>query len=236
PGLARSAALVAGLTAAITVAARSAAEMPVPAPFRSIGTQNAVPNVVVLELTASGISSSSRRAPVIERQIRPRPYFAMKLITAGVTFSAAIVKSPSFSRSSSSQTMIIWPSRTAATASSIEANGVRLRAPFAMRMFFVIFSPSRSTVTTRLTSALPTRESGRHRTPTRLGRLQPACVLRQFQRSRDVLADHVALDVDAIPYLQRRECRVRPGERDYHHVEYVFTESRNRQADPVDGN
>ena len=35
----------------------------------------------------------------------------MKLIASGVTFSAAIVRSPSFSRSSSSTTMIIWPAR-----------------------------------------------------------------------------------------------------------------------------
>ena len=138
PGRARSPGVVCGLIAASTVAARSAAEMPVPAPFRSIGTQNAVPKVVVFELTASGMSSSSSRAPVIERQIWPRPYLAMKLMMAGVTFSAAIVRSPSFSRSSSSQTMIILPSRMAATASSMEANGDFRRAPLAMRMFFVM--------------------------------------------------------------------------------------------------
>ena len=62
----------------------------------------------------------------------------MKLIASGVTFSAAIVRSPSFSRSSSSTTMIIWPARIASTASSIDANGVRLRAPLAMRMFLVM--------------------------------------------------------------------------------------------------
>src|SRR5690349_15711805 len=130
----------------------------------------------------------------------------MKLIAAGVTFSAAIVKSPSFSRSSSSQTMIIWPSRTAATASSIEANGVRLRAPFAMRMFFVIVfvGPAKAGPYVLY----------RPNTLSRRGRLQPARVLRQFQRSRHVLADHVALDVDAISYSHHREGRVPPGERD----------------------
>ena len=50
----------------------------------------------------------------------------MKLIASGVTFSAAIVRSPSFSRSSSSTTMIISPARMASTASSIGANGERL--------------------------------------------------------------------------------------------------------------
>src|SRR5215203_1613071 len=47
----------------------------------------------------------------------------MKLITSGVIFSAAMVRSPSFSRSSSSTTMIISPLRIASTASSIGANG-----------------------------------------------------------------------------------------------------------------
>ena len=56
-------------------------------------------------------------------QMRPRPYRAMKLMASGVIFSAAIVRSPSFSRSSSSTTMIIRPSRIASIASSIGANG-----------------------------------------------------------------------------------------------------------------
>jgi hypothetical protein len=121
--------------AASTVAARSAAEIPVLTRFlASIGTQNAVPKGVVLALTASGISSSSSRCPVIERQICPRPKRAMKLIAAGVIFSAAIVRSPSFSRSSSSTTMIIRPARISAMASSIDAKGVRLRAPLAIRI------------------------------------------------------------------------------------------------------
>jgi hypothetical protein len=47
----------------------------------------------------------------------------MKLIPSGVTFSAAIIRSPSFSRSASSTMMIICPARTASTASSMRANG-----------------------------------------------------------------------------------------------------------------
>ena len=66
----RSAGFVAGLIAASTVAARSAAEMPVVTfALASIGTQKAVPNGVVLALTASGMSSSSSRCPVKDRQI-----------------------------------------------------------------------------------------------------------------------------------------------------------------------
>ena len=47
----------------------------------------------------------------------------MKLMASGVTFAAAIVRSPSFSRSSSSTTTIIRPARIASMASSIGANG-----------------------------------------------------------------------------------------------------------------
>src|ERR1051326_5869517 len=53
----------------------------------------------------------------------PRPCVAMKAISAGVAFSAAIVRSPSFSRSSSSQTTTIRPARNSSSASSMVANG-----------------------------------------------------------------------------------------------------------------
>ena len=73
----------------------------------------------VVRAPSAASRSSSSRSAVIARQIRPRPWRAMKLIASGVTFSAAIVRSPSFSRSSSSTTMIMRPARTASTASSI---------------------------------------------------------------------------------------------------------------------
>src|SRR5215831_8840307 len=50
------------------------------------------------------------------RQISPRPYLAMKLMASGVTLSAARVRSPSFSRSSSSTTTIIRPARISSIA------------------------------------------------------------------------------------------------------------------------
>ena len=57
-----------------TVAARSPAEMPVlVVPLASIDTQNAVSNRELFCDTISGISSSSSRSGVIDRQIRPRP-------------------------------------------------------------------------------------------------------------------------------------------------------------------
>src|SRR5260221_1081065 len=55
-------------------------------------------------------------------QMRPRPCVAMKLTISGVTRSAETMKSPSFSRSASSTTTTILPSRMSATASSMVAN------------------------------------------------------------------------------------------------------------------
>src|SRR4051794_41212550 len=48
----------------------------------------------------------------------------MKLMTSGVTFSAAMVRSPSFSRSSSSTTTTIRPFRMSSMASGMLANGM----------------------------------------------------------------------------------------------------------------
>ena len=67
--------------------------------------------------------SSAQRSPVSERQIRPRPWVAMKLIASGVANCAARVRSPSFSRFSSSQTTTMRPRRISSIASSIVANG-----------------------------------------------------------------------------------------------------------------
>src|SRR6266699_3311834 len=54
----------------------------------------------------------------------------MKLIASGVTFSAAIMRSPSFSRSSSSTMTIMRPSCISAMASSIVANCIWLQQAF----------------------------------------------------------------------------------------------------------
>ena len=71
--------------------------------------------------TMRGISRRSSRSGVMDMQIRPRPWVAMKLMLSGVTRSAAMVKSPSFSRSSSSTTMIILPSQMSSMALSMES-------------------------------------------------------------------------------------------------------------------
>ena len=57
-------------------------------------------------------------------QIRPRPWVAMKLIAAGVTFSAAMARSPSFSRSSSSTMMTIFPALKSSMACSTDPIGI----------------------------------------------------------------------------------------------------------------
>ena len=54
----------------------------------------------------------------------PRPCVIIKLTVSGVTFSAAQTKSPSFSRSSASTTMMVLPAAIAATASSMLEYGV----------------------------------------------------------------------------------------------------------------
>ena len=135
PGRRRSAGVVSGSIAVITVAARSAAEIPVVVlPRASTETVKAVPKLEVFCSTIGGSSSSSHLSAVSARQIKPRPSRAMKLIASGVAFSAARTRSPSFSRSSSSTMTTNRPSRSSSAARSIEAKGVSdplIRAIFA---------------------------------------------------------------------------------------------------------
>ena len=66
--------------------------------------------------------SCSARPFEMGTQIRPRPCLAMKFTDAAVAFSAAITRSPSFSRSASSVTITIFPAATSATTSSTASN------------------------------------------------------------------------------------------------------------------
>ena len=84
-------------------------------------TVNAVPIGAVFSVTIIPSLSSSSRSPVIGMQIRPRPWVAMKLTPSGVILSAAMTRSPSFSRSSSSTTSKIRPCRISSMPSSIVA-------------------------------------------------------------------------------------------------------------------
>ena len=127
PGLPRSSGTVFGSINALMVAALSKADIPVVAPLStSTETVKAVPSRAVLSWVMSGILSSSRRCPSIGIQISPRACVAMKLTCWAVTHSAAMARSPSFSRSSSSQMMTIFPALMSAIASSTEARGISI--------------------------------------------------------------------------------------------------------------
>ena len=100
------------------VAARSEAEMPVVVtPRRSTDTRKAVRWVSVLRSTIGPRSSSAARSAVIDTQITPDVWCRKKAMASGVANSAAMMRSPSFSRSSSSTTTTISPRATAAMAS-----------------------------------------------------------------------------------------------------------------------
>ena len=75
----------------------------------SIETQKPVASLPFLAGTMRGSSSSSQRSSGSERQIRPRAWHAMNVTALAVTNSAAMHRSPSSSRSGSSQTMTIPP-------------------------------------------------------------------------------------------------------------------------------
>ena len=124
PGCTRSCGTELGSIATWIVRARSCAEMPVDTPSRaSIDTVKAVPSGVSLWSVIGRSSSSSQRSGVRQRQMSPRPWVAMNVIASGVTNCAAIVRSPSFSRSASSTTTTKRPERMSSIASSIVANG-----------------------------------------------------------------------------------------------------------------
>src|SRR6185295_106654 len=111
--------------ATLIVWARSAALIPVVTPVRaSMLTVNAVPSGGPF-LPGADIIGRSRRATCSSssvRQMRPRPCMAMKLMASGVTASAAMQRSPSFSRSSSSTRITILPARMWSSAVLTRSN------------------------------------------------------------------------------------------------------------------
>ena len=98
--------------------------MPVVVFDPSIEIVNAVLKESVLFLTISGKFISSNFSFKAGIHINPLPYLVIKFIASGVTISAAISKSPSFSLSSSSTTIIIFPCFKSSTASKIVLNPV----------------------------------------------------------------------------------------------------------------
>ena len=72
--------------------------------------------------TIKSSCNASARASVIGAQISPRPSLAIKFTTSGLALAAAVMKSPSFSLSSSSTTMTNLPALIASMADSTVSN------------------------------------------------------------------------------------------------------------------
>mmetsp|Transcript_22421 Transcript_22421/g.66762 ORF Transcript_22421/g.66762 Transcript_22421/m.66762 type:complete len:379 (+) Transcript_22421:919-2055(+) len=122
PGRLKSAAVAAGSAMVRSVLARSDAEMPVVMPSRrSTVTVNAVYMVSSFssDRTMSGRLSRSRSAPSIPMHTTPLVYSTMNAMAAASTLSAAMMRSPSFSRLSSSSTTKNLPALTSSSASEM---------------------------------------------------------------------------------------------------------------------
>ena len=139
PGCTTSSGRALRAVATRTVCARSAAEMPVVTPLAaSMETVNAVLCCARLSATISGKFNCRACASVSGMQIRPRPCVAIKLIASGVTKSAAMMRSPSFSRSSSSTRTTILPRRISSIISCV----VAIVMVFTLRRYLVLLSVS----------------------------------------------------------------------------------------------
>src|SRR4051794_36211836 len=129
PGVAMSRGPLSGSIAVCIVCAWSWTLMPVVTPSAaSIVTVNGVLCGVSFFAGWSSRPSSSQRSGVSARQIQPPAWRVMKLIASGVTNCAAMTRSPSFSRSSSSTTTTILPLAMSSRASSMVANSMSVRA------------------------------------------------------------------------------------------------------------
>lgn len=125
PGVMRSSLVAVGLIIIWMVLARSEAEIPVVVPclvWASMETVKAVFSLSRLLFTMSLSSNFSSMVSVTGRQTNPRASLIMKLMASEVAKWAAMTKSPSFSRSSSSMTISILPFSMSLMASSIVLN------------------------------------------------------------------------------------------------------------------
>ena len=96
--------------------------MPVVVSTWSMETVKAVSWLSVFSLTIWGRPSLWAYSMLMGMQIRPLPWLAMKFMFSVVQYWAAQMKSPSFSRSGSSVTMMTWPACNSSNASSIVLN------------------------------------------------------------------------------------------------------------------
>src|SRR5712691_1769489 len=208
PGFTRSREFVLGSARTLIVRARSPALMPVVTPSRaSTLTVNAVPSLASLRETICGRSSSCNRSAVIGTQMTPLAYLRMNATCSGPASSAAIVRSPSFSRSSSSTTMTIFPRRMSSIASATVANG-----------------PGGGTTLGRLGAARFTLL-----TVSSLGSRS-----RLLDEALDVLGQHVGFDVDEVARGERAQCRALGGVRDERDLEEGLAKPRDRQRYAVE--
>mmetsp|Transcript_26687 Transcript_26687/g.58502 ORF Transcript_26687/g.58502 Transcript_26687/m.58502 type:complete len:240 (-) Transcript_26687:1391-2110(-) len=123
PGLLKSASVVFISASRFIDLERSIELIPVVIPCfaaASTVTVNAVFLGSSLLVIIWGSLSASIRSPSMAMQITPLEYRTMKAMSSGVQASAAMIKSPSFSRFMSSTTTTILPSFTAAMASSTD--------------------------------------------------------------------------------------------------------------------
>jgi len=119
PGLIKSLAWESGSAKPLIVRARSEAEIPVVVPsIASTETVNLVPWRSLLEVVIMGISRRWSASSLMGTQSRPLACEIIKFTASVLTRSAAITRSPSFSRFSSSTTMSIPPAAMIFTASS----------------------------------------------------------------------------------------------------------------------
>ena len=121
PGLRKSAGLAFSSRHFMAVNDRSKAEIPVVVSTWSMETVKAVLWLSVFSATIWWAFSLSAISLLMGIQISPLPYVAIKLMFSGVACSPAQMKSPSFSRSGSSVTRMIFPSFRHVSASSIVA-------------------------------------------------------------------------------------------------------------------
>mmetsp|Transcript_11250 Transcript_11250/g.38348 ORF Transcript_11250/g.38348 Transcript_11250/m.38348 type:complete len:299 (+) Transcript_11250:130-1026(+) len=122
PGRLKASPFVVGSASCRSVSARSPADIPVVVPtLASTDTVKAVPFGSWLLTTMGGSSSSSILSPGMLTQMSPEVKRTMNAIVSGVANCDAMIRSPSFSRSSSSLTRIRSPRRRASAAAMTES-------------------------------------------------------------------------------------------------------------------
>ena len=127
PGLDISFDVASGITAVRIVCALSYADMPVVTPSEaSIEIVKLVSCFESVSVFIKGKFSCLHLSLVRVKQIRPLAYLLIKFMSSGVTFDAAIIKSPSFSRPSSSTIKTIFPFFRSFNISSVFDNIISL--------------------------------------------------------------------------------------------------------------